>query len=297
VPPLDPIDSNRLLRCIHPVPVGAHGAAGHTLISSLPARSGEALSVASLTADYGGEDILHDVSFEVPAGKCTAIVGESGSGKTTLARCLIGLHSRWSGEIRLGDAALGCSAGDRTNDQRRRMQYIFQNPFASLNPTMTVAENVEEPLRHFERLSSSERRRRALEILDTVALGRDFADRLPGRISGGERQRAAVGRALIVGPEILVCDEITSALDVSVQALLVEQLRDLQLERGLSMVFITHNLAVVRSIAQHVIVLEQGKVVEAGPVDEVLDHPQHPYTCQLLEDLPRLEEAAAVPAR
>jgi peptide/nickel transport system ATP-binding protein len=112
---------------------------------------------------------------------------------------------------------------------------------------------------------------------------------LPGRISGGERQRVAVGRALVVGPEVLVCDEITSALDVSVQALLVEQLRDLQLQRGLTMVFITHNLAVVRSIAQNVIVLQTGSIVEAGPVERVLSDPQHPYTCQLLEDLPTME--------
>jgi peptide/nickel transport system ATP-binding protein len=169
------------------------------------------------------------------------------------------------------------------------MQYIFQNPFGSLNPTMTVAENIEEPLRHFEKMSRDERRAKVIEVLGNVHLGEDFADVLPGRISGGERQRVAVGRALAVNPEVLVCDEITSALDVSVQALLVEQLRDLQMERGLTMVFITHNLAVVRSIAQNVIVLQTGRIVEAGSVESVLSAPKHPYTRQLLEDLPTLD--------
>jgi peptide/nickel transport system ATP-binding protein len=291
VPALEPSGPGRLVRCIHPLPTGAAAALAGAPAPLPSAHPGHALAVRDLTANYGGADILHGVSFDVPPGQCTAIVGESGSGKTTLARCLVGLHSSWDGEIRLGDTPLGRSAADRSKDQLRCMQYIFQNPFGSLNPTMTVSENVEEPLRHFERLSPSQRRDRALEILETVCLSHEFADGLPGRISGGERQRVAVGRALIVGPEILVCDEITSALDVSVQALLVEQLRDLQLERGLSMVFITHNLAVVRSIAQNVIVLEHGHVVEAGKVDEVLDNPQHPYTCQLLEDLPRLEAA------
>jgi peptide/nickel transport system ATP-binding protein len=292
VPALEPCGAERLVRCIHPLPAGARSAMAGARAPAPAAHPGQALSVRGLTANYGGEDILHGVSFEVPSGQCTAVVGESGSGKTTLARCLVGLHSSWDGEIRLGGAPLGRAASQRTRDQLRCMQYIFQNPFGSLNPTMTVSENVEEPLRHFERLSSSERRARALQILHAVSLSDEFADGLPGRISGGERQRVAVGRALVVGPKILVCDEITSALDVSVQALLIEQLRDLQLERGLSMIFITHNLAVVRSIAQNVTVLERGHVVEAGRADDVLDNPQHAYTRQLLEDLPRLEAAA-----
>jgi peptide/nickel transport system ATP-binding protein len=172
------------------------------------------------------------------------------------------------------------------------MQYIFQNPYGSLNPTMTVVENVEEPLRHFERLSRRNRRRLALEVLPTVALNEDFADRLPAELSGGERQRVAVARALVVNPEILICDEITSALDVSVQALLIEQLRSLQLDHGLGIMFITHNLAVVRSLAQRVIVLQEGVVVERGLVEDVLDNPQHAYTRQLLSDLPHILEPA-----
>jgi peptide/nickel transport system ATP-binding protein len=270
----------------------SEGTGLHLVPSPVPVVKGEhALEVGDLVADYGGKQILHDVAFGVKEGECTAVVGESGSGKTTLARCLVGLHTRWDGEITLDGEALERGARERPREQLRRMQYIFQNPYGSLNPTMTVAENIEEPLRHFEKMSRAERRAKVIEVLGTVHLGEDFADVLPGRISGGERQRVAVGRALAVNPEVLVCDEITSALDVSVQALLVEQLRDLQMDRGLTMVFITHNLAVVRSIAQNVIVLQTGRIVEAGSVESVLSAPKHPYTRQLLEDLPTLDPA------
>jgi peptide/nickel transport system ATP-binding protein len=289
VPQLAPLEAGSLVRCLHPIPLEGGGALALTAAPRPEPLEGTALRVSELTAGYGSKQILHDVTFGVPRGECTAIVGESGSGKTTLARCLVGLHSNWTGEITLDGQPLRKGAREREHEQLRRMQYIFQNPFGSLNPTMTVIENVEEPLRHFERLSPPERRQKALDILDTVHLGKDFADILPSSISGGERQRAAVARALVVEPEVLVCDEITSALDVSVQALLIEQLRDLQLQRGLTMVFITHNLAVVRSIAQNAIVLQTGTIVEAGATEKVLDDPQHPYTRQLLEDLPRME--------
>jgi len=232
---------------------------------------------------------LHDISFDVTAGRCTAIVGQSGSGKTTLARSLVGLHSYWTGEVESGGVRLDPHPQRRTKEMRRTLQYVFQNPFGSLNPRMTVADNIEEPLRYFFDSSRRDRLDKVHEILDTVALSTEYAGRMPHQLSGGERQRVAVGRALIVNPEITVCDEITSALDVSVQALLVEQLRRLQVERGLSMVFITHNLAVVRSIAQDVVVLSDGVIVEQGPVDQVLDHPAHEYTRRLLADLPSTE--------
>ncbi len=291
VPPLAPTESGSLVRCLHPMPV-SEGSGLRLVPAPTPVVKGEgALQIEELCADYGGRQILHDVGFGVKEGECTAVVGESGSGKTTLARCLVGLHTRWSGEIKFDGEKLDRGARERSREQLRRMQYIFQNPFASLNPTMTVAENIEEPLRHFEKMGRADRRAKVLEVLGTVHLGEDFADILPGRISGGERQRVAVGRALAVNPEVLVCDEITSALDVSVQALLVEQLRDLQMDRGLTMVFITHNLAVVRSIAQNVIVLQTGRIVEAGSVESVLSAPKHPYTRQLLEDLPTLDPA------
>jgi peptide/nickel transport system ATP-binding protein len=297
VPQLAGTDSGSLVRCLHPMPV-AEGGGLRLVPSPTPVvKGGHALEIERLIADYGGRQILHDVGFAVKEGECTAVVGESGSGKTTLARCLVGLHTRWDGEIKLDGESLEQGARERPREQLRRMQYIFQNPFGSLNPTMSVAENIEEPLRHFESMSRKERRAKVLEVLGTVHLGEDFADILPGRISGGERQRVAVGRALAVNPEVLVCDEITSALDVSVQALLVEQLRDLQMQRGLTMVFITHNLAVVRSIAQNVIVLQAGRIVEAGTVESVLSEPKHPYTRQLLEDLPTLDPTEQAAAR
>ncbi|OJU79792.1 MAG: peptide ABC transporter ATP-binding protein [Solirubrobacterales bacterium 70-9] len=293
VPKLLEESPGQLVRCINPVPIDATTEIVLD-VPTLPTSQEMALSVRGLVADYSGTPVLHDIQLDVPRGKVTAVVGESGSGKTTLARCLVGLHSSWQGEVLLGtdSTSLAPGASERSSDQLREMQYIFQNPFGSLNPTMTVVENVEEPLRHFERISRAERRARAIAALETVSLGAQFADTMPGRMSGGERQRAAVARGLVVEPSVLVCDEITSALDVSVQALLVEQLRDLQIERNLSMVFITHNLAVVRSIAQNMIVLQQGRIVEQGTVDAVLGNPQHPYTRQLLEDLPRLEARA-----
>ena len=285
-------DRARSVRCLRPLDDQSQ-VDGQLAVP--PVSDGRTIvRVQGLVAEYQRGPVLHDVAFEVAHGTCTAVVGESGSGKTTLARCLVGLHERWHGDVEFDGIRLAPNAGARTDDQRRRVQYVFQNPYSSLNPTLTVAENIEEPLRHFARgLSRAERREQAVAMLSTVALSPDFADLFPGRLSGGERQRVAIGRALIVDPEVLICDEITSALDVSVQALLVEKLRELQTARGLSMLFITHNLAVVRSIAQTLVVLEHGVVVEAGPVAAVLDAPQHPYTRQLLEDLPRLEAATA----
>jgi peptide/nickel transport system ATP-binding protein len=247
------------------------------------------LVVRNLAARYGPLDVLRNVSFDVKAGRCTAVVGQSGSGKTTLARSLVGLHTDWSGDVELSGVKLSSDPQRRSKEHRRTLQYVFQNPYGSLDPRMTVRQNLEEPLRHFFGLSRSERDRKVNEILQTVALSTEYAERLPQQLSGGERQRVAVGRALIVDPEVMVCDEITSALDVSVQALLVEQLRQMQSDRGLSMVFITHNLAVVRSIAQDVVVLSDGVIVEHGPVDQVLDHPAHEYTQRLLADLPSTE--------
>src|SRR5262249_25250429 len=156
----------------------------------------------------------------------------------------------------------GTDGRKRPEHQRRRLQYVFQNPYASLNPRMSVVENVAEPLRYFGNHTRTTQRQKALDCLDPVALGRHFADQMPSQLSGGERQRVAIARALTLDPALLICDEVTSALDVSVQAVLVEQLRALQREQGLTMLFITHNLAVVRSIAHRVLVLEHGTVVE-----------------------------------
>jgi peptide/nickel transport system ATP-binding protein len=173
------------------------------------------------------------------------------------------------------------------------VQYVFQNPYTSLNPRKTVGQIVAQPLEEFLSLPFRERAERAARVLSDVALGPDFLSRYPDQLSGGERQRVAIARALVVEPELLVCDEVTSALDVSVQAVIVELLRRLQQERHLAMIFITHNLALVRSIAQSVVVLRDGAMVESGLVGQVLEHPRDPYTIRLLQDVPRLAVARA----
>lgn len=290
-PPLEAVGPGHVVRCYHPIGDIATAPVSTAPMASLVGAGGGTLEVDGLSAWYGAKATLHDVRFTVAPGSCLGVVGESGSGKTTLARCLVGLHTAWQGPVSFDGQPLDPQVRRRRPEERRRIQYIFQNPHASLNPRMSVGENVEEPLRFFDRLSRAERRRKVGEVLEQVALGADLADRMPEQLSGGERQRVAVARALIVDPELLICDEITSALDVSVQALLIEQLRVLQYERGLTMVFITHNVAVVRSIAQDIMVLEQGRVVETGPVGQVLTAPEHAYTQQLLADLPRFADA------
>ena len=221
--------------------------------------------------------------------ECVAVVGESGSGKTTLARCVVGLHGSWSGEVSFGGTVLARTAFHRSRHDLRAIQFIFQNPYTSLNPRPRSARSSSC------RCSISSRpwpvpsgRTGCRASWTTSALGPDFLSRYPDQLSGGERQRVAIARALVVSPDLLVCDEITSALDVSVQATIVELLRRLQAERNLSLLFITHNLALVRSIAQWVLVLSQGRVVESGPVARVFERPEDPYTARLMEDVPKL---------
>lgn len=268
------------------------------------ARSGGAdalLRVSGLSARYGATEVLSDVALTVGADECAAVVGESGSGKTTLARCVVGMHSSWSGQVHFGGERLARSAQQRPRQALQAVQYIFQNPYTALNPRKTIGRIVEQPLLHFHpSIARSELEERVSQVLSDVALGPDFWSRYPDQLSGGERQRAAIAKALVVSPKLLVCDEITSALDVSVQATIIELLRRLQAERHLSLLFITHNLALVRSIAQSVVVLSKGKVVESGPVARVFERPEDPYTVRLMEDVPKLARAgqeARRPAR
>jgi peptide/nickel transport system ATP-binding protein len=293
VPALVQVGAGQQARCLHPVEKGTFTVSARPSAPEVHG-SGRSLELRGLSASYGSREVLHGVDLDLRAGECTAVVGESGSGKTTLARCVVGLHERWEGQLSFDGTPVGPRRKDRSTDLRRRIQYVFQNPYASLNPRMSVGQNMEEPLRHFTSLSRHDRRERVRAVLSEVALGPGYAERMPDQLSGGERQRVAVGRALTVEPEILVCDEITSALDVSVQALLVEQLRRLQRQRNLSLLFITHNLAVVRSLAQDVVVVEDGHVVEHGATETVLTAPAHPYTQKLLADLPDLGRAASV---
>lgn len=248
------------------------------------------LRVSDLKAFYGRSEVLHGVELEVFAGQTVAVVGESGSGKTTLARCLSGLHTRWEGTATFDGQPLALQSKDRQPDQRRAIQYVFQNPYNALNPKKTVGEILEAPLLQFFKLKRRDRAAKVEQTLVDVALNAQFAGRYPFQLSGGERQRVAIARALIVDPSLLICDEVTSALDVSVQAAIIEQLRELQDQRGVSMLFITHNLAVARSVAQEIVVFNQGRIVERGPSDTVLDAPTDPYTIGLLKDVPRMHD-------
>lgn len=260
--------------------------------SDEPAVGATLLQVSGLVGRYGDKEVLHDVDLTVPKRCCVAVVGESGSGKTTLARCVIGLHGNWSGTVAFKGESVRPRAHDRDMKVLRAVQYVFQNPYTALNPRKTIGQLVEQPLAHFFDLSSRERIERVVATLEAAALSGDFLQRYPDQLSGGERQRVAIARALVVEPELIVCDEVTSALDVSVQAAIVELLRRLQKERGLSLLFITHNLALVRSIAQEVVVLHDGRVVERGPTARVLTHPEDEYSIRLLEDVPKLSSLA-----
>jgi peptide/nickel transport system ATP-binding protein len=278
------------VRCVRVAQVRESPSSVATALSGAPAGTGEVpvLSAREVSAGYGRTPALTGVDLSVPAESCVAVVGESGSGKTTLARCIVGLHRSWTGDIRFDGASLAASARDRRRHVLRRVQYVFQNPYTSLNPRKTVGQIVTQPLEQYLRLGYRERSERAVRALADVSLGADFLSRYPDQLSGGERQRAAIARALVVEPDLLICDEVTSALDVSVQAVIVELLRRLQASRRIAMIFITHNLALVRSIAQSVVVLRDGAVVESGPVGQVLDHPADPYTARLMQDVPKL---------
>ena len=195
-----------------------------------------------------------------------ALVGESGSGKTTISRCVGGLHKEWTGSIDFEGNQLGHGSRKRSVEDRKRIQYIFQNPYLSLNPRLTIEQIVKRPMELFGIASGKAATERVVELLDQVALGPAVLKYQASRLSGGERQRVAIARALAAEPDVLVCDEITSALDVSVQGSIVALLESLRVSRGISMLFVTHNLALVRSIADRVQILNAGRVVESGSV-------------------------------
>ncbi len=244
------------------------------------------LTVEDLKVFYGRKEVVHGVSFDVAKAEVVALVGESGSGKTTISRCVGGLHKEWSGRIAYEGRDLGKGSRARTAEDRKRIQYIFQNPYLSLNPRLTIAQIVARPMELFGLAKGKQARDRVVELLDAVALGPTVLDLQTNRLSGGERQRVAIARALAAEPDLLVCDEITSALDVSVQGSIVALLEDLRKTRGISMLFVTHNLALVRSIAARVQVLNAGALVESGFVVRVLDNPQEEYTRRLLSNSP-----------
>lgn len=230
------------------------------------------------------------VSFELARGTCLAVVGESGSGKTTLARCLAGLHAPFAGEISYSGQALAGLARHREPDLRRRIQIVFQDPDSSLNPSLTVGAIVRRPLTQFYDLGRKEETTRVRELLERVHLSSAMADRLPRDLSGGEKQRVAIARAIAAEPELLVCDEVTSALDVAVQASILELLGELRVSTQMSMLFVTHDLAVVRTIADDVLVMKDGEVREFEERETLFTAPKDEYTNRLLEAAPDLND-------
>jgi peptide/nickel transport system ATP-binding protein len=241
----------------------------------------------TFSADGGAVKALDDVSFSVPAGTTHALVGESGSGKTTALRALLGLEQPDAGTVFVdGESVVGRSA-DAVRGIRRHLQLVYQNPFTSLDPSWRVGAIVREPLERYRVGARRERAARVAETLAAVGLTPAHARRRPAELSGGQRQRVAIARALVLEPDVIVLDEPTSALDVSVQADIVEVLLRLQAERGLTYLFVSHDLALVRQVADSVSVLQHGRVVESGPVESVFSDPQDDYTRSLLSAIPR----------
>ena len=292
IPPLEESSSSgHLVRCIHwqqtPEPI--------YLGESRARAAGDAnavLTVSGLRATYRSRRsevvAAEDVSFSVAPGECLALVGESGSGKTTIARCIAGLHAPAGGSIQLGEAPLAPEARQRSRDARRRLQFIFQNPYESLNPRHRIESTITGAAMVLRQLGRQQAHAAAARALEEVRLPARVGQRFPGELSGGERQRVAIARALVAEPDLLVCDEITSSLDVSVQAAILDLLDNLRTRHGLAMLFITHDLGVVASTADRVIVLDKGVICETGRIPDVLMNPAHSYTKLLLSSAPQL---------
>jgi peptide/nickel transport system ATP-binding protein len=253
----------------------------------IPAVGG--LVVEGLRKRYGDHTAVDGVSFSLAPGASLAIVGESGSGKTTTVRMLVGLEHPDGGTVRLDGRDR--SARPRRRAERlaraREIQMVFQDPYLSLDPRVTVSGCLDEVLRLHTDLDAAGRETRAARLLDQVGLGTREAAALPRDLSGGQRQRVAIARALAVEPRLLVLDEAVAALDVSIQAQILELLRRIRAASGIGYLFVTHDLAVVRHIADEVLVLKSGHVVETGPAARVLEAPEHPYTRLLLASVPR----------
>ncbi len=237
----------------------------------------------------GGFLAVDDVSFCVPQGRSLAVVGESGSGKTTLARMIVGLERPSAGRIAVAGSARSwrrVSSAERKR-RAREVQIVFQDPYSSLDPRQSVRRCIEEALvLHFD-LDRAGRTARVEELLEQVRLDRRHADSLPKRLSGGQRQRVAIARALACAPKVVICDEAVASLDVSIQAQVLNLMSDIRNETGVSYLFISHDLAVVRQVSDDIVVMRRGRIVEAGPADRVLDAPEHPYTRRLLAAIPR----------
>lgn len=251
-----------------------------------------ALAIQNVDAAYGGSvKVLRDVTIEVPRGRTVAIVGESGSGKSTTARVVTGLLPPMEGQVLFNGEPLPAALKDRSKDQLRQIQMIYQMADTAMNPRQTVSEIIGRPLEFYHGMKGAERRARVVELLELIELDEGFADRLPGELSGGQKQRICIARALAANPEVIICDEVTSALDQIVQEGILKLLLRLQREMNLTYVFITHDIAVVKAISDQIVVMFQGKVVEQGMKDDVLAPPFKEYTNLLLSSVPEMDPA------
>ncbi len=236
---------------------------------------------------------LRGVSFALHAGRHLGVVGESGSGKSTLARLVMALESPSAGQVLLAGQDLQQLSGTALRQVRRQMQMVFQDPYGSLDPRRSVGQTVAEPLAVLAGASRSEQQARAADMLQAVGLRASDMHKYPHEFSGGQRQRIAIARALVTRPQLIVADEPVSALDVSVQAQVLNLMLELGASFGVSYLFISHDLAVIDHMCEELIVLKDGQVVEAGPCGQVLENPQHPYTRRLIDAVPRVNPQAA----
>ncbi len=269
-------------------------------MSEAPSKTNPLLKVSNLSVHFkqgrtlfGPRPALRavdDVSFDLAEGETLSIVGESGSGKSTLARGVLRLLKPTKGQVWLEGQELGGLSGEQLRKARRHMQLIFQDPIASLSPRRTVEQIISEPLQtHYPQLSGAERREKVADIMRAVGLLPDMRNRYPHEFSGGQAQRIGIARALVLEPRLLVADEPVSALDVSIQAQVLNLLADIKQERKVSMLFISHDLSVVHHISDRLLVLYLGQVMEIGHAKSIYERPQHPYTKVLLSAVPRMQ--------
>ena len=248
------------------------------------------LSINNVDAAYNGSlNVLHDVNIKIPRGRTVAVVGESGSGKSTTARVITGLLPPMTGSVQFNGEALPTELKDRSKDQLQRIQMIYQSADTAMNPRQTIAEIIGRPLEFYHDLTGLQKQERILELLKMIELDESFYDRLPSELSGGQKQRVCIARALAADPEVIICDEVTSALDQIVQEGILKLLLNLQKDYNITYLFITHDIAVVNAISDEIVVMYQGAVIEQGMKSEIMSPPHPEYTQLLLNSVPEMD--------